>query len=93
MRWFSRVLTQSHNLSQFAYSNSSYRTRQRNRRNQRALLSSLETLEHRRLLSGGNVTVTYASGALSVAGDTHNDSFSVTENASGGTVTVASTAK
>jgi len=56
-------------------------------------MSNLENLENRTLLSGANVSAVYAAGVLTVTGDTHNDSFSITENATGGGATVASTAK
>ena len=48
----------------------------------------LETLEGRTVLS--NVSVLFANNVLTITGDTHNDSFSITETA-GGKVTVAST--
>jgi hypothetical protein len=55
----------------------------------RRRIMSLESLENRTVLS--NVTASLAvSGALTITGDTHNDSFSITENAAG-TVTVAAT--
>jgi hypothetical protein len=54
------------------------------------LLTTLESLEHRALLS--TVTATVANGILTITGDTHNDSFSITEN-KGGTVTLMGTDK
>ena len=85
MTWISRLLPQS--PSQHP-ANHNHRTRQAQRRRR---MATLETLEGRTLLS--NVTVSFAGGALTILGDAHNDSFSITEQsaAAGGKVTVAST--
>ena len=40
-------------------------------------MMTMESLEHRRLLS--NITAAYAAGVLSITGDIHDDSFSITE--------------
>jgi len=58
-------------------------------------MANLETLEDRTLLS--NVVTSFAHDAitgantLNIKGDTHNDSFSVTENYSNGFVTLVGT--
>ena len=85
MTWLSRLLPQS--PSQHP-ANHNHRTRQAQRRRR---MATLETLEGRTLLS--NVTVSFAGGALTILGDAHNDSFSITEQsaAAGGKVTVTST--
>ena len=85
MTWISRLLPQS--PSQHP-ANHNHRSRQAQRRRR---MATLETLEGRTLLS--NVTVSFAGGALTILGDAHNDSFSITEQsaAAGGKVTVTST--
>ena len=85
MTWLSRLLPQS--PSQHP-ANHNHRSRQAQRRRR---MATLETLEGRTLLS--NVTVSFAGGALTILGDAHNDSFSITEQstAAGGKVTVTST--
>src|SRR5271157_555057 len=85
MTWLSRLLPQSPSLSRLAKPNN--RTRQAQRRRRQA---TLETLEGRTLLSG--VTVSVVGRELVIVGDTHNDSFSVTDNVSTGLITVAGTA-
>src|SRR5271157_2015404 len=86
MTWLSRLLPQSPSLQRLA--NHNHRSRQAQRRRR---MATLETLEGRTLLS--NVTVSFAGGALTILGDAHNDSFSITEQsaAAGGKVTVTST--
>jgi len=85
MTWLSRLLPQSPSLSRLAKPNN--RTRQAQRRRRQA---TLETLEGRTLLS--NVSVSVVGHELVILGDTHNDSFSVTDNVSTGLITVVGTA-
>ena len=86
MTWLSRLLPQSPRLQRLPDHN--HRTRQAQRRRR---MATLETLEGRTLLS--NVAVSFTGGTLTILGDAHNDSFSITEQsaAAGGKVTVAPT--
>ena len=82
MTWISRLLPQS--PSQHP-ANRNHRTRQAQRRRR---MATLETLEGRTLLSNVTAHFTPATSALTITGDTHNDNFTIKENANG-TVTVA----
>jgi len=84
MTWLSRLLPQSPSLRLASRNN---RTRQSQRRRR---MATLEALEGRTLLS--NVTVSVVGHELVIIGDTHNDSFSITDNVSTGAITVAGTA-
>ncbi len=86
MTWLSRLLPQSPSLQRLAGHN--HRTRQSQRRRR---MATLETLEGRTLLSNVVVTPTTApngSVTLNIVGDTHNDTFTVSENNANGFVTV-----
>ncbi len=85
MTWLSRILPQSPSL-RFADHNHHRRTRQGQRRRR---MSTVEALEGRTLLS--NITVAQdASDVVTITGDTHNDQFSVVNNANN-TITVVGT--
>ena len=90
MTWLSRLLPQSPRLPRLAGHN--HRTRQAQRRRR---MSTVEALEDRTLLSSGNVVTSIAkapNGAitLTITGDAHSDTYSVTENGAslGDTVTI-----
>jgi len=98
MTWLSRLLPQSPSLQRVANRNNRTRQAQRRRR-----MSTLETLEGRTLLS--NVVTSIFAGTLAplpalpagahgleITTDTHNDTFTVTENANG-TVTLLGNSK
>ncbi len=87
MPWFSRFFPPSPSVQRLAAKRRSNRTRQSR---QRPSMTTVETLEHRALLS--TVTAVVQNGILTVTGDTHNDSFSITENKDG-TVTLMGTDK
>src|SRR5271166_6145824 len=82
MTWLSRLLPQSPSQR---LANRNHRTRQAQRRRR---MATLETLEGRTLLSNVTAHFTPATSALTITGDTHNDNFTIKENANG-TVTVA----
>lgn len=91
MTWLSRLLpkTQLHDRRA-----NDYRGRIRHGIGRRRFLN-LDTLETRTVLSAGNVTVAFSltgppANLLTITGDTHNDTFTVTEGASG-IVTVTGT--
>ena len=89
MTWLSRLLPQSPRLPRLADHN--HRTRQAQRRRR---ISTLEALEGRTLLSNVVTSVTTASNGartLTITGDTHNDTFTVTENNATGQITVTGT--
>jgi len=89
MTWLSRLLPQSPRLPRLADHN--HRTRQAQRRRR---MSTLEALEGRTLLSNVVTSVTAApNGArtLTITGDTHNDTFTVSENNATGQITVTGT--
>src|SRR5208337_831169 len=80
MTWLSRLLPQSPRLQRLANRNN--RTRQSNGRRR---MMTLESLEGRTLLSNVVALIaqdpTTGANTLTINGDTHNDAFSVTENA------------
>ena len=85
MTWLSQLLPKGSNVQR----RTSHDRRGPISRGQgRRSIMILETLEGRTVLS--NVSVLFANNVLTITGDTHNDSFSITETA-GGKVTVAST--
>ncbi|MGO9107620.1 MAG: beta strand repeat-containing protein, partial [Thermoguttaceae bacterium] len=88
MTWLSRLVPQSPSLRLAGRNN---RTRQGQRRRR---MATLETLEHRTLLSNVVALIaqdpTTGANTLTINGDTHNDSFSIAENADG-TVTLVGT--
>ncbi|MGO9113383.1 MAG: beta strand repeat-containing protein, partial [Thermoguttaceae bacterium] len=89
MTWLSRLLPQSPSLQRLAGHN--HRTRQSQRRRR---MATLETLEGRTLLSNVVTSITIAANGaatLNILGDTHNDTFTVSENNTDGTVTVTGT--
>ena len=87
MTWLSRLLPQSPSLERLADHKHDRRAQQGRRRR---LMANLDRLEERTLLS--NVTTAIvAHEPSSITGDTHNDSFSVTENNATGQVTVVGT--
>ena len=91
MTWLSRLFPENDSRQRLSDHGRLARHAQRRRR-----MATLESLEHRTLLS--NVLVTVATNAmtgahtLNIAGDTASDTFTVTENPNG-TVTVTGTAK
>jgi len=90
MTWLSRLLPQSPRLPRLANPNNRTRQAQRRRR-----MSTLEALEGRTLLSNvvTNVSHNPTTGVntLTITGDTHNDTFTVTENNATGQITVTGT--
>lgn len=87
MTWLSRLLPQGLGLQRLAAKNHNIRSRQSLWRRR---MMTLESLEHRTLLSNVVATIVTATGGakqLDIMGDAGSDSFSITENRNG-TVTL-----